>query len=57
MTVEEWLRRSIADADRRQLAELRPALEAFARLLDTLRRADFNDRADGRLPGDSRRLQ
>ena len=39
-------KQSIADAERRQLTELKPALEAFARLLETLRRADFNERAD-----------
>ena len=46
MTVNEWLRQSIADAERRQLTDLKPALEAFGRLLEMLRRADFNERAD-----------
>jgi hypothetical protein len=54
MTVDEWLQRSVADAERRELTELKPALEAFGRLLETLRRADFNERADGAAVDDSR---
>jgi hypothetical protein len=42
MTIEEWLKQAIADADRRQLAALRPQLESIARFLERLRQADFN---------------
>ena len=47
MTIEDWLRWAIADAERRGLPELKPLLETFARALRVLRNADFNDRADG----------
>ncbi len=47
MTVDEWLRWAIADAERRGLPDLKPLLETFARSLHALRNADFNDRADG----------
>ena len=46
MTVESWLQAAIADAERRGLPELQPALEALARATTALRAADFNDRAD-----------
>jgi hypothetical protein len=47
MSLDDWLEWAIADAERRGLPELKPLLESFARALDVLRRADFNDRADG----------
>jgi hypothetical protein len=50
MTVDEWSRWAIADAERRGLPELKPLLETFAATLRVLRRADFNDRADGDNP-------
>jgi len=50
MTVDEWLRWAIADAERRGLPDLKPQLETFARALRVLRNADFNVRADGHDP-------
>ena len=47
MTIEQWLEWAIADAERRNLPNLKPLLETFARSLRALRDADFNDRADG----------
>ena len=47
MTIESWLEWATADAERRNLPELKPMLEALARSLRALRNADFNDRADG----------
>jgi hypothetical protein len=46
MTVDEWLRLAIADAERRGLPDLKPILEALARSTTALRSADFN--ADAR---------
>ena len=46
MTVDEWLRAALADAERRDLPALKPALETLARATRALRAADFNDRAD-----------
>ena len=37
MTIEEWLKAAIADAERRGLPELRPLLEAIARSTAALR--------------------
>ena len=48
MSIDDWLAWAVADAERRGLPELKPLLEAFARMLHTLRNADFDDRADGR---------
>ena len=47
MDVETWLKMAIADAERRQLPDLKPMLEGLARSLRALRNADFNDRANG----------
>ena len=46
MTIQTWLEWALADADRRNLPDLKPLLETLARVLRTLRAADFNDRAD-----------
>jgi hypothetical protein len=46
MTVETWLEWARADADRRNLPELKPLLESLAGAMRSLRSADFNDRAD-----------
>jgi hypothetical protein len=46
MTVETWLEWALADADRRNLPELKPLLESLAGAMRALRSADFNDRAD-----------
>jgi hypothetical protein len=50
MTIDEWLKAAITDADRRGLAPLKPALETLAGATKALRAADFNDHADGRRP-------
>ena len=47
MTIETWLAWALADADKRNLPDLKPLLETLARAIQTLRAADFNDRADG----------
>ena len=47
MTVDEWLRVAIADAEQRGLPALKPLLEALSRATSALRAADFNERADG----------
>jgi hypothetical protein len=38
--VQDWLTRSIADAERRGVPELKPLLESLARSLQALRDAD-----------------
>ena len=48
MTIDAWLKWAIEDAERRGLPELKPALEGLASMLQILRAADFNERADGR---------
>jgi hypothetical protein len=45
MTVDSWLQSALADAERRGLSDLKPLLEALARLTSLLREADFNDDA------------
>ncbi|HXG56156.1 MAG TPA: hypothetical protein VNJ03_12320 [Vicinamibacterales bacterium] len=40
MTVEDWLRSALDDAERRELPALRPLLEALARSTSALREAD-----------------
>ena len=46
MTIDDWLRWALADAERRGLSALKPLLEVLARALESLREADFNGRAD-----------
>ena len=46
MTTETWLEWALADAEKRNLPDLKPLLEALARAMQTLRAADFNERAD-----------
>jgi hypothetical protein len=48
MTVDQWLRAAVADADSRGLPVLRPLLETLAGATRALRAADWNVRADGR---------
>jgi hypothetical protein len=43
MTVAEWLAYAKADADKRGLKELAPALDALAKATEQLRRADWNE--------------
>jgi hypothetical protein len=45
MTIESWLQAAVADAERRALSDLKPLLEALARLTRMLRDAEFNDDA------------
>lgn len=40
MTVDSWLTAALADADRRDLAELKPLLETLARSTQALRQLD-----------------
>lgn len=40
MTVEEWLRAAVADAERRGFEGLKPLLETLAKSTDALRRAE-----------------
>jgi hypothetical protein len=47
MTPEDWLESAHADAERRGLPDLRPALAGLARAADMLREADWNDDASG----------
>jgi hypothetical protein len=47
MTIDAWLQAALADADRRNLPELKPLLESLARSTQALRAADFNDDASG----------
>ncbi len=46
MTVAEWLALAKADAERRGLPDLIPALEGLAKATEQLRAADWNDAAD-----------
>ena len=43
MTVAEWLANAKADAEKRGLKELVPALEGLAKATEQLRRADWNE--------------
>jgi hypothetical protein len=47
MTIEEWLKDAVADAERRGLPELKPLLEGLAQATRALREADFGGHADG----------
>jgi len=47
MTPEDWLESARADAERRGLPDLRPALEGLARSAGLLRTANWNDDASG----------
>ena len=47
MTVDEWVKSAIADAERRGLPELKPLLEGLAAATRALRDADFGGHADG----------
>jgi hypothetical protein len=47
MTVDDWLREALADADRRGLPDLKPLLETLGEATRALRSADFNESATG----------
>ena len=53
MTIKAWLDMAIQDAERRNLAALRPLLEALARATSALRSADWNFDATGDSPRSS----
>jgi hypothetical protein len=57
MRIEDWLHAASADADRRNLPELKPLLEALARSTTNLRRADSDlaAAADVETPPDTAR--
>lgn len=49
MTIENWLKAALEDADRRGLPELKPLLETLARSTTALREADrLIDRGHGK---------
>jgi hypothetical protein len=50
MTIESWLEAALADARRRQLADLEPLLEALALSTRRLRAADLGLDAGGTPP-------
>jgi hypothetical protein len=48
MSVDEWLKAAVADAERRGLPELKAVLEGLANAARALRDAGLGGRADGR---------
>ncbi|MEQ1869671.1 MAG: hypothetical protein ABL961_06565 [Vicinamibacterales bacterium] len=46
MTIEQWLKAAIADAEKRGLPELKPLLEGLAAATTALRRANFGGHAN-----------
>ena len=48
MTVADWLKAALADAERRGLPELKPLLEGLAQATEALRKANFPGRANDR---------
>jgi len=49
MTIKQWLDNAVHDAERRNLAALKPLLEALARATSSLRVADWNADPTGEL--------
>jgi hypothetical protein len=47
MTIENWLKAAIADAEKRGLPELKPLLEGLAESMRALRAAAFGGEANG----------
>lgn len=47
MSVDEWLKAAIADAERRGRPELKPLLEGLAQATRALRAANFGGRSNG----------
>jgi hypothetical protein len=47
MSLDDWLKTALADADRRGLPELKPLLEGLAQATRALRAADTIPHADG----------
>lgn len=54
MTIAEWLEMAKADAEKRGLPDLIPALDGLAQATERLRAADWNDDADKATPRDLR---
>jgi hypothetical protein len=52
MTIADWLAMAKADAEKRGLPELIPALDGLAQLTERLRAADWNDHPDRDTPSD-----
>jgi len=46
MTIDDWLKAALADAERRNLPELKPLLEGLAQATRALRAADCVPKAD-----------
>jgi hypothetical protein len=46
MTIEDWLKAAIEDAERRGLPELKPLLEGLAQTTKLLRSAGFGGKAN-----------
>lgn len=53
MTIAEWLAMAKADAEKRGLPDLIPALDGLAQATERLRAADWNDDPDKETPFDS----
>ena len=53
MTIEDWLKAAIADAERRGLPELKPLLESLAQATRMLRSAGFGGHSNDVDPGDA----
>ena len=47
MSIEEWLKAAVADAERRGLPELKPLLEGLAQATRALRAARLGGQANG----------
>ena len=47
MSVDEWLKAAVADAERRGLPELKPLLEGLAQATKALRTAALGGQANG----------
>jgi hypothetical protein len=47
MSLEDWLKMAVEDAERRGLPELKPLLEALAQSTKALRNARFGGQANG----------
>ena len=48
MTVADWLKHALADAEKRGLPELKPLLDGLAAATTALRKAGFGPRAHDR---------
>lgn len=48
MTIDEWLKAAIVDAERRGLPALKPLLEGLAQATRALRKAEFGGDANDR---------